>query len=870
MQEKIIKKIIKLQEKISEKSKKILNPMKLYIKSPTFRRNVRYTRFYKKCSVKDNIILYEAHHGKSLSCNPYALFLELLGNNDFKNYIHIWSLENFELNEVIIERFKKHKNVKFVKRNSKKYLKYLASAKYLINNVSFVDYYIKKDEQIYINTWHGTPLKYLGKDVKNNELNYYTNATRNFLQATYLLSPNKYTTDIFINSYDMKDIYKGKIIEEGYPRNDLIVNCDKDNIKNRLIELGIKIDTNKKIILYAPTWRGNIGRALDKSRNIIEKLENIIENAPTEYEVLIKVHSLEYKNIKDREDIKAICIPDYFDTNELLSIIDVLITDYSSIYFDYLVTEKPILFYMYDKEEYLSERGVYLDLNTLPGPICTTDLEMAECLSNIDYVVNEYKKNYDKAKQRFSSHDNGQVCKKIIDIVFNNNQNYNIIDVYNKSKKKILFYAGSFKTNGVTTSILNLLDNLDYSKYDVSIILQSTKVIEYLNNMKLINKNVRKVWRAAFRDSTICESYREMFTNKYGLDSKIKNILLPKENYKREYKRLFGDIKFDYAIDYCGYSVFFANLLAYSECKNKIIYQHSDMLLDSERVTDGQLKHKHSLNMIFCIYKNFDTLVSVSKSSWEENVKKLKKYAPNSNFVYINNPLNFEKILKYADKAGLETIENLDYSVQKYDTGRYLINRVDIPSGNYIKISSDDSSSELIPFDKEAINFINIGRLSQEKDHEKLINAFSHVILKYPNIKLYLVGDGDKKKYLVNLVENLNLVNNVIFTGNMSNPFGLLKYCDCFILSSNYEGQGLVVLEALILNKPVISTNIPGPQSILENGEYGSLVENSQEGLINGMIDFIENKNVFKNFDVQLYNKNAMDNFYKYILREEK
>jgi CDP-glycerol glycerophosphotransferase len=169
---------------------------------------------------------------------------------------------------------------------------------------------------------------------------------------------------------------------------------------------------------------------------------------------------------------------------------------------------------------------------------------------------------------------------------------------------------------------------------------------------------------------------------------------------------------------------------------------------------------------------------------------------------------------------------------------------------------------EGVVVDPAEIKFINIGRLSPEKGQDKLIRAFAGLCGKYDNLKLYIVGEGVLEKTLKTLVNKLKLEDKVIFTGQLSNAFPLLNLCDCFVLSSNYEGQGLVLLEALVLGKPTISTDVTGAHSVLEGG-YGLLVENSAEAVMEGMERFIKGeKTAEKSFDYEKYNVEALNMFY--------
>jgi len=135
-----------------------------YLIHKNLRRTSLYANYFNELKVKDNLIFYESSNSKSINGNPYALFNYLVDNPDYKDYFHVWSTRNS--NDNFIKKFSSYKNVKFVLYNSKEYLKYLTTAKYLINDSTFPYYFIKKDDQIYVNIWHGTPLKYMGKDVK--------------------------------------------------------------------------------------------------------------------------------------------------------------------------------------------------------------------------------------------------------------------------------------------------------------------------------------------------------------------------------------------------------------------------------------------------------------------------------------------------------------------------------------------------------------------------------------------------------------------------------------------------------------------------------------------------------------------------------
>ena len=175
---------------MKHKIKKGLTLLKKLLTSNLFRVKIFYYFSKKFIKVKDKTILYESYHGNSMTGNPYAMYLYMLNDERFKDYEHLWILND-------ISAYLGKDRTKFIKRNSLKNAYYLLASKYLVNNTTFYHFSIKSSEQIYINTWHGTPLKTLGKDVKSSFGNA-RNVCKNLLQTDYFISPNKYTTETFL------------------------------------------------------------------------------------------------------------------------------------------------------------------------------------------------------------------------------------------------------------------------------------------------------------------------------------------------------------------------------------------------------------------------------------------------------------------------------------------------------------------------------------------------------------------------------------------------------------------------------------------------------------------------------------------------
>ncbi|EAH7500850.1 glycosyltransferase [Campylobacter coli] len=771
------------------------------LKDKNLKRRIFYTECYENLAIIDNVILYESFHGKSMSCNPYAIFLYLLKQDEFKDYTHVWVVNN--INNVK-SKFKKLKNVIVIKRGSDLYLKYLASAKYLVNNVTFPDYFIRKDGQRYLNTWHGTPIKYLGKKIKTGFMEH-ANAQRNFLHATHLIHPNLYTKDILENDYDIKDLSSGVSILTGYPRIDLSLSSNA-SIKN---DLGIKDE--QKVLLYAPTWRGG----LNTQYFDFERLRNdILELQKSDFKILVSVHH-EIEHLFDNEQFKDVLLPSYIEMNELLPIVDVLITDYSSVMFDFMVLERPIICYVYDYEHYKQERGLYFNIDEITHHVCKTIEEVKEILNSKDLFIKD-ELHLANLRYKFYDLEDGKSCSRVVSAFFEDIKT----EKNAKQCNNILFYAGPFIPNGITNSFKNLVYHLQNLNFNIFVSIDPTSIYsheERLEQFYLISKKVKFLPRIGSLNLTLEEFYieKESLSEERSLQS-----------YQREFRRLYADVKFKTVVNFEGYNMFWVKL--FSSVNDNIIFLHNNMQGEFE-------KRFPYLEQNFKCYKSYKKILSVSKQTNEENKKNLASLYDimENKFDFLENTINHDEIIEKSEEKLDKIVEN-----------RY--------------------------FKKDYKVFMNIARLSVEKDQAKLIQAFNVVNQKYPKTFLLILGEGPLKEDLQNLVEKLNLKKNVFLLGRISNPFPYLKKADCFVMSSNYEGQGLVLLESLVLKKPIVSTNFSCVYDVLKD-RGGLIVDNSIKGLVYGMEQYLLNKIERKHFDGVEYNNAVLyklDEIFKGINNE--
>ena len=165
---------------------------------------------------------------------------------------------------------------------------------------------------------------------------------------------------------------------------------------------------------------------------------------------------------------------------------------------------------------------------------------------------------------------------------------------------------------------------------------------------------------------------------------------------------------------------------------------------------------------------------------------------------------------------------------------------------------------------KDLISFVNMGRLSPEKNQEALIKGFAKVNKENPNTRLYIIGDGPLMEHLKSLIKSLGLKGKVIMTGNMENPFMLMKECSCFVLPSLHEGQPVSLLEARLLGLPIIMSDFSSAKSSLfENGQL--LIGNSEEEIYEGLTTFINGQVPTCDFNYKDYNKTTIEQFEEII-----
>lgn len=369
-----------------------------------------YYHRYLKMPIKENVVLFETFMAKNYSDSPKYIY-EALNQMYPGKYECVWAING------------KHDipyGAKTIKRFSFQYAYYCAISKYLVFNVRQPLWFRKREGQVFLETWHGTPLKRLvfdQEEVTSASPKYKEQFYKQRKEWDYLVSANPFSSKTFRSCF----MYEGKMLEYGYPRNDILYASDKEERAKRLKEkLGIPLD--KKTILYAPTWRDDehYGKGEYKFTLALDlkKMKTMLEK---DYVLLLRTHHY----IADKIDTTglggfAYNLSTYDDISEIYLITDICITDYSSVFFDFANLKRPILFYTYDIEKYKNQlRGFYIDMNTeVPGPLLYTSEEVIDAILHIDKIQKRYQKRYDEFYDRFCCFDDGHASENIVKEVF--------------------------------------------------------------------------------------------------------------------------------------------------------------------------------------------------------------------------------------------------------------------------------------------------------------------------------------------------------------------------------------------------------------------------------------------------------------------
>lgn len=361
-------------------------------------------------------------------------------------------------------------------------------------------------------------------------------------------------------------------------------------------------------------------------------------------------------------------------------------------------------------------------------------------------------------------------------------------------KKRILFVIMNLQGGGAEKVLVDLVNNLDLNKFEVTIFL-----LKYEGpHLERINKDIKIIYDTKNINGFYSEKIQIRFIKYF-----------PKLYYWLKIKQI-------YDVEVAFLEGLPVKLIANSINKKskKIGWIHSDLL-------ENHWTKRFYLNLneeIKCFNKLND-IVFVSNQSKMAFEKLFNENSSKKLVIY--NPIILDDIIKKSEE------ENIMF---------------------------------------KEFTIMSVGRLNNAKGFDRLIKAHKETKDKYPH-KLIIIGVGEERDNLNKLIKQLKVENSVEIMQFQKNPYKYIKACDLFICSSRSEGFSLVVAEAIILEKPIISTRVTGPTELLNDGEFGIIVENSEEGIVDGINRMLTNKENLKYYSRKSRERKEFFD-YKLIIRK--
>lgn len=385
-----------------------------------------YQKISQNTKTDQKLVVFESFQGRSYSCSPKAIYKYMISSEEFSDYKYIWVFRDLNVHGEFPE------NTTLVKFDSQEAFKAFAAAGTWIVNSRLRDFYVPREDQKYIQCWHGTPLKKIGCDITCSG---NATSTVDEIHAEYesdaekiykFISPSDYTTEKLISAFNLEKIGKqSAVIQQGYPRNDALFNTSEEYVQN--IRASFNIPAEKKVVLYCPTFRDNQHNSDGYSLEIGMDFMSLKEKFGDDIIILFRAHYF----IASKFDFQkyngfVVDVSNYDDINDLYLISDILITDYSSVFFDFANLNRPMIFYFYDEKEYRSEiRDFYFGTAMLPGIAASNEEKLEKALGDIlsDFKkggngLMRYKTAISAFNKRFNPLEDGHSTERTVKEIF--------------------------------------------------------------------------------------------------------------------------------------------------------------------------------------------------------------------------------------------------------------------------------------------------------------------------------------------------------------------------------------------------------------------------------------------------------------------
>lgn len=764
-------------------------------------------------SIIPKLVLVESFLGRRVSCNPLALVREGLSDSSLDDYHFVLVVTP---STEIPQEIKNHSRVWTVERGSLGYLCALARAEYLINNVTFPDYFVRREGQKYLNSWHGIPWKHLGRDIADGNFTH-GNVVKNLLAATHLAFPDVHTAEVLIDRQGLSQLISKPVALTGSPRLDRTLRMNASERAKLRERLGFPLErSGVPVVLYAPTWREWADTLEDPAaefRRVVERLSSEFPHAL----IAVRGHHFLEASVADLgQRSNVVVVPNAVDTNDLLAVVDVLVSDYSSIIFDFAATGRPILKLIEDLDRYRSERGLYFDETEVPGSSCRT---LDELVASMRDVLIDAPAIEGGAFVAFE--DGGasaRVWRFLLDDFLEDERAW---VAGHSDEPKVLFSVSGLNPNGITRSLQSLVKNLRREGVRPYVAVYP----EVLRN-PAIQDIVSDISANAELILTYNNAYRALTERvAFGIFSSAQNRIqlshspFLESSAQRDFRRQFTDVVFDSIVEFDGYNPSRTLLSGLgSKHSRKVHVFHNEF----RREIAARFPR---LRSALTVMSSFDVLASVSDAVQSENASLLSEWGvdPDGHQV-LRNSLDLDRIRSMSEEP------------LRDDIRRWM---------------DRDPASAVV---------IMMGRLSPEKNHAMTLEALAEANTRSgARVRLLIMGDGPLWLQMQAKIDELNLSDQVFLAGFDSNPYPALQASDAMLLPSLYEGQPIVLLESLTLGKPTFATDIPGSRSVLKGVQGGTVIPCNLDGIRKGLEQIGRGGLEASRFDADKYNQEVMN-----------
>lgn len=445
---------------------------------------IYYTEALLSNDVNEKTVVIDSQRGANLNGNMFYILMTFIQSSDYADwkicltyrtrrslgsFRRLLSLYDVDLSCIVFQKY-----------NSTLYARNLATARLVFTDTSLPVYYLRREGQVYLNTWHGTPLKALGRDMEQGYAGM-ANLTKNFLAADYLAFQSAYMSRCMKSAYMYEGLTQAETILDGYPRNCVFKNAGLIPEQVREAFQALEEPSVTQRIAYLPTWRGSASSNVASQTDIPELLGSIDALLDDSQVLYVKLHPYDSSRIafSDYRHVKP--FPTVGETYAVLSLCDALVTDYSSVFFDFCTTGKPIVLFTYDKEDYLRDRGLYLDFDSLGLPTAATPQQLVEALARCDETTDASR----RLSRAYAPHEASRCPEHLIRVTLRD-ENPNTMDPRperSSAEDETILFCGDFRSIRSTLAMRDALEGTGSTTCDITYTLESSTNLSLLKHL---------------------------------------------------------------------------------------------------------------------------------------------------------------------------------------------------------------------------------------------------------------------------------------------------------------------------------------------------------------------------------------------------